>query len=188
MVLIILRHGQSVWNALNKFTGFTNVKLTSKGINEAKNSCNQLKKYNIDYCFTSDLDRAIKTAEIIKDELNQDFTIKKFKDLKERDYGELTGLNKDEIEEKVGKIQSHKWRKTFYGRPPNGENLDDVLKRVGRCYDNNIKNYNIDNKNILIVGHNNSLRALLVHLGIKDIDNIEKFKFNNCEPLIIDNK
>ena len=123
MVLVIIRHGQSIWNSLNKFSGITDIKLNQNGINQAIKSCEILKNYEFDYCFTSDLNRAIKTAEIIKDELDQSFEIKKFKDLKERDYGDLTGLNKDIVEKKVGKIKSQVWRKTFYGRPPNGENL-----------------------------------------------------------------
>ena len=88
---------------------------------------------------------------------------------------------------KVGKIKSQVWRKTFYGRPPNGENLYDVTKRVGNCYDKNIRNHIEDNKNVLIVGHNNSLRALLIHLGLKNCNNIEYYGFENCKPIIIEN-
>jgi enolase len=186
MVLIVVRHGQSLWNSLNKFTGFVDIDLSENGINEAKKVGKFLKDYNFDYCYTSDLKRAINTAKIIKKELNQNYDILEFSELKERDYGNLTGKNKDEIKKEYGEEQLKKWRRSYYERPPNGENLDDVVIRVGKCFDENIKEHINNNKNILIIAHGNSLRALMVHLGKKNINNIENLEIDTAVPINID--
>jgi 2,3-bisphosphoglycerate-dependent phosphoglycerate mutase len=186
MVLIVVRHGQSLWNSLNKFTGFIDIDLSDNGINEAKKVGKFLKNYNFDYCYTSDLKRAINTAKIIKNELNQNYNILEYSELKERDYGDLTGKNKDEIKEEFGEEQLKKWRRSYYEKPPNGENLDDVVKRVGKFFEENIKEHINNNKNILIVAHGNSLRALMVHLGKRNISNIENFEIDTAVPIIID--
>ena len=187
MVLIVLRHGQSIWNKENRFTGWEDVPLSNDGIEEAKIAGDILKKYKIDCIFTSDLKRTIQTSDIIQDEIGQ-YTANIFTTaaLKERDYGDLTGKNKDELKELYGENQIKEWRRSYFSGPPNGENLDDVKKRVGKYFDDNISEHIGLNKNILIIAHGNSLRALFVHLGIKDENSIEQFEIPTGVPIQID--
>lgn len=185
MVLILVRHGKSTWNKENKFTGLMDIDLCNKGIIESKKCSEIIKNIDIDICFTSDLIITKRTALIIKKELKSNFEIISNKKLQERDYGDLTGVNKDECIKKYGIEKVRKWRRSYYERPPNGENLDDVVKRVGIYFDENIKPLLDSKKNILIVAHGNSLRALMVHLNKKDINNIEEFEFNTCNPYFI---
>ena len=184
MVLILVRHGKSLWNKQNKFTGFEDIDLCDDGIVEAKNCASIIKQkgLRIDHCFCSDLKRAIHTSEIIKQENFGHYSILKSKCLRERDYGELTGLNKNQVKETYGDKQVHKWRRSYFDRPPNGENLDDVLNRVGPYFNQNISPLLDQNKNILIVAHGNSLRALMIHLKEKNINTIENFEFKTCDP------
>ena len=132
--LILIRHGQSLWNKENKFTGLTDVDLSNKGSEEAKKSSEIINNLgiNIDIAFTSNLKRAINTCEIIIGDKKVD--IIKDDSLNERDYGFLTGKNKKEIIDEYGDHCIHKWRRGFYERPPNGENLYDVCERVSKYY------------------------------------------------------
>ena len=186
MVFIVLRHGQSIWNKCNILAGWNNIPLTQLGRNEAREAGILLKKYKFDYVFTSDLQRTIETCDIIKNELNQDFIIKSSSDLKERNYGILSGKTKEDLEFLFGNEQVQKWRRSYWGKPPEGENLDDVKNRVGLYYDNNIKPLLLDNKNVLMISHSNSIRAFLVYLNIKNENTIENFELKNCVPIQID--
>jgi 2,3-bisphosphoglycerate-dependent phosphoglycerate mutase len=188
MVFILLRHGQSIWNKCNILAGWNNIPLTQLGRNEARNAGIILKKYNFDYIFTSDLERAIETSDIVKNELKQNFCTKSSPDLKERNYGILAGKTKDDLENLFGKEQVKRWRRSYWGRPPEGENLDDVKNRFGLYYDKNIKPLVEDNKNVLVISHSNSIRALFVHLGLKNEKTIEDFEIDNCNPINIDIK
>ena len=116
MVLILVRHGKSLWNKQNRFTGFKDIELCDDGIVEAKNCASIIKRKGliIDHCFTSDLKRAIHTSEIIKEENYGHYSIVKSKFLKERDYGELTGLNKNQVKEIYGEKQVQKWRRSYF--------------------------------------------------------------------------
>ena len=181
MSLILVRHGKSEWNKENKFTGWIDVDLAKEGIEEAINCGLRIKNQNIDYCFTSDLLRSKKTAEFILKQFDYKIPIKNEKALKERDYGDLSGKNKDEARKEFGEEQVHKWRRGFYERPPNGENLDDVVKRVGYFYDLEILPLIKKNKKILIVAHGNSLRALLVVLGKHTKESIVNFELKTCD-------
>ena len=183
--LILLRHGQSQWNLENKFTGWTDVDLTEQGIIEAKDAGNLLIKnmIEIDVVFSSVLQRANKTAEIALNSpkftklwKDNELRIIKNKNLNERDYGDLVGLNKKETAEKFGKEQVHIWRRSYDIPPPNGESLKDVVNRVSPFYERNIEPLIHQNKNILIVAHGNSLRATMIKVGLykpQDISNIE---------------
>jgi bisphosphoglycerate-dependent phosphoglycerate mutase len=184
MVLILVRHGKSLWNLENRFTGFKDIGLCDEGVIEAQNCAKiiQNKKIKIDICYSSDLIRTIETSTIIKTNLKQDYPLNTSINLRERDYGDLTGQNKDNIKEIYGEKQLKKWRRSYYDRPLNGENLDDVVKRVGIFFDKNIFHLLNENKNVLIVAHGNSLRALMVYLKEKDIKNIEDFEFKTGEP------
>ncbi len=195
--LILLRHGQSQWNLENKFTGWKNVPLTQKGEMEAKKAGELIKKNKIhlDYIFSSVLDRANKTAEIaikkagFKNLFNKDkLIITRNENLNERDYGDLVGLNKQETAEKFGKAQVHIWRRSFDTPPPNGESLKNVVERVSPYFKNNIKPLLDQNKNILIVAHGNSLRALMIELGMYKAEDISSIELPTGQPLCINLK
>ena len=163
----LVRHGQSDWNNKNLFTGWENPDLTSKGIDEAHATGLLLKKQSkiYSYLFTSLLDRAINTANIILKELNLNgINVVRDEALNERDYGELTGLNKDDAREKWGEDQVHIWRRSFDIPPPGGESLKDTADRVIPYYENKILPLLFEDNNILVSAHGNSLRALVMHI------------------------
>ena len=163
----LVRHGQSDWNNKNLFTGWENPDLTSKGIDEAHATGLLLKKQSkiYSYLFTSLLDRAINTANIILEELDLNgINVVRDEALNERDYGELTGLNKDDAREKWGENQVHIWRRSFDIPPPGGESLKDTADRVIPYYENKILPLLFEDNNILVSAHGNSLRALVMHI------------------------
>tara|TARA_Y100001936_G_C16071003_1_gene670574 strand:+ start:935 stop:1531 length:597 start_codon:yes stop_codon:yes gene_type:complete len=165
--LTLVRHGQSDWNNKNLFTGWENPGLTKKGVEEAHKTGNLLKEENknYSYLFTSILDRAINTADIILEELGIDqINIIRDQALNERDYGELTGLNKDDARKKWGEDQVHIWRRSFDVPPPGGESLKDTAERVIPYFRDKILPLLIEDNNILISAHGNSLRALVMHI------------------------
>ena len=192
--LILLRHGQSQWNLENKFTGWKNVPLTEKGEMEAKKAGELIKKnkIHIDFIFSSILERANKTAEIAIKEANLQNLINynklimtKHEDLNERDYGDLVGLNKEETANKFGKEQVHIWRRSYDTRPPNGESLKDVVERVSPYFKKNIKPLLDQNNNILIAAHGNSLRAMMIELGMYKPEEISSIELPTGSPLCI---
>ena len=165
--LTLVRHGQSDWNNKNLFTGWENPDLTSKGIDEAHATGLLLKKQSkiYSYLFTSLLDRAINTANIILEELDLNgINVVRDEALNERDYGELTGLNKDDAREKWGEDQVQIWRRSFDIPPPGGESLKDTADRVIPYYENKILPLLFEDNNILVSAHGNSLRALVMHI------------------------
>ena len=165
--LTLVRHGQSDWNNKNLFTGWENPGLTKKGVEEAHKTGNLLKEENKNYTylFTSILDRAINTADIIIEELGIDqINIIRDQALNERDYGELTGLNKDAARKKWGEDQVHIWRRSFDVPPPGGESLKNTAERVIPYFRDKILPLLIEDNNILISAHGNSLRALVMHI------------------------
>ena len=187
--LILVRHGESIWNKLNLFTGWTDVDLSETGIKEAINAGNLLKNEDFDICFTSVLKRAIETANNILNITNKT-NIKMIQDwhLNERHYGALQGLNKQETTQKYGEDQVKLWRRSYNIKPPLldendernpqkdikykditeslplAESLEDTVKRVIPFYEKKILPLLKENKNILIVAHGNSLRALCMYL------------------------
>ncbi len=192
--LILLRHGQSQWNLENKFTGWKNVPLTEKGEMEAKKAGELIKKnkIHIDFIFSSILERANKTAEIAIKEANLQNLINnnklimtKHEDLNERDYGDLVGLNKEETANKFGKEQVHIWRRSYDTPPPNGESLKDVVERVSPYFKKNIKPLLDQNNNILIAAHGNSLRAMMIELGMYKPEEISSIELPTGSPLCI---
>ena len=165
--LTLVRHGQSDWNNKNLFTGWENPGLTKKGVEEAHKTGNLLKEENknYSYLFTSILDRAINTADIILEELGiGQINVIRDQALNERDYGELTGLNKDAARKKWGEDQVHIWRRSFDVPPPGGESLKDTAERVIPYFRDKILPLLIEDNNILISAHGNSLRALVMHI------------------------
>ena len=192
--LILLRHGQSQWNLENKFTGWKNVPLTEKGEMEAKKAGELIKKnkIHINFIFSSVLERANKTAEIAIKEANlqnlinnNKLILTKHEDLNERDYGDLVGLNKEETANKFGKEQVHIWRRSYDTPPPNGESLKDVVERVSPYFKKNIKPLLVQNNNILIAAHGNSLRAMMIELGMYKPEEISSIELPTGSPLCI---
>ena len=191
--LVLMRHGQSEWNLANKFTGFTDVELTEKGIEEAIKGGKLLKEAGIEFdqVFTSTLKRANVTAELALTEAGQADLILGMvyhDDLRERDYGDLTGLNKDETREKYGHEQVHIWRRSYDVPPPGGECLQDVVeKRVRPYYEANIRSMvEEEGKNILIAAHGNSLRAMLIILGAETPESINDAEMETGVPVVFE--
>ena len=193
--LVLLRHGQSQWNLENRFTGWKDVPLTEKGVNEAKNAGLLIKKNNvkIDKVFSSVLERANKTAEIaikaseiVNLYKNGSFIYEKDQRLNERDYGDLVGLNKAETANKFGKEQVHIWRRSYDIPPPNGESLKDVVNRVSPYFTEIIEPFILDKKNVLIAAHGNSLRAIMIKVGMYKPEEISSIELPTGSPLCLD--
>jgi len=166
-VLVLVRHGESEWNKLNLFTGWKNPDLTEKGIAEARAAGRLLKAdgYKFDVAFTSDLLRAQHTLKLMLQELGQvGLPTHESQKLNERDYGDLSGLNKDEARAKWGEKQVHIWRRSFDVSPPGGESLKDTAARVLPYYEAEIWPAVTAGRNVLVAAHGNSLRALIMRL------------------------
>ncbi len=192
--LILLRHGQSQWNLENRFTGWKDVPLTTKGIEEANKAGLLIKenKIKIDIIFSSILQRANKTAELAlkkKDFVhlwnNNQLIMTKSQNLNERDYGDLVGLNKEETSKKFGKEQVHIWRRSYDVSPPGGESLKNVVDRVGPYFEKFIKPHLFSDKNVIIVAHGNSLRAIMIKIGLYKPEEISKIELPTGSPFIV---
>ena len=185
MNLILIRHGQSEWNALNQFTGWRDPDLTAKGIEEAHNAgriINNL-KINFDLVFTSALIRAQNTAEIILKEINQPLSTIKNQALNERNYGDLAGLNKDDARKRWGNEQVHIWRRSYDIPPPGGESLKDTGERVLPFFMNEILPHVCEGKNVLVAAHGNSLRSLIKFLDNISDEDIVKLEIPTGAPI-----
>lgn len=210
--LVLIRHGESVWNLENRFTGWVDVDLSEKGIQEATKSGKLLKKhgYTFDICYTSVLKRAIKTNDIILNELDLMYipVIKHWR-LNERHYGGLTGLNKEEMRKKTSPEQVHIWRRSFDVPPPALEESDErhpkhdpkysfltddqlpateslklTIKRVLPYWEVEIAPTILSGKNVLISAHGNSLRALVKYLDKISDEEIPNFEIPTGVPLV----
>ena len=209
--LIAIRHGQSTWNAENRFTGWVDVDLSEKGIQEAEKSGKLLKELNLNYdiCFTSYLKRAIKTLEIVLKVLGKDIKYKKAWELNERHYGTLTGLNKAETKKKLGEEQFKKYRRSWDNPPPSldreseysshkdllykdlsyipdTESLKNTYDRVIPYFEKHIEKHIKQSKNIILSAHGNSIRALgkkIFNISDKSINLLE---IPTGNPLVID--
>jgi 2,3-bisphosphoglycerate-dependent phosphoglycerate mutase len=166
-MLVLTRHGQSAWKLSNLFTGWRDVDLTDQGIEEARAAGRKLVSQNLrfDAAFTSNLKHAQQTLEIMLTEMGQT-NVPIFKDvaLNERDYGDLSGLNKDDVREKWGDEQVHIWRRSYDVAPPGGESLRDTAARVLPYYISEILPRVLRGERVLVVAHDNSLRALVMVL------------------------
>ena len=209
--LVLVRHGQSMWNLENKFTGWTDVELSPKGIAEAKEAGNVLKEkgFLFDLAFTSVLKRAEDTLRYILKEMNEEnIEIKRSWKLNERHYGALQGLNKEETKEKYGEKQVLLWRRSTDVRPPeldksdkrypgndpkyNGlseeelpktENLLDTIKRVVEYWNSDIKPELENGRKIIIAAHGNSLRGLIKYLDNISDEDIIKLELQTGNPI-----
>jgi 2,3-bisphosphoglycerate-dependent phosphoglycerate mutase len=166
-LLVLVRHGQSDWNLKNLFTGWRDVGLTEKGIAEAGAAGKRLKAQGLhfDVAFTSALVRAQRTLDLVLEEMGEtDITVFKDQALNERDYGDLSGLNKDDARKKWGEEQVHVWRRSYDVAPPGGESLKDTAARVLPYYIQDILPRVLRGDNVIVVAHGNSLRALVMVL------------------------
>ena len=178
--LILVRHGQSVYNEENRFTGWKDVDLTQKGIDEAIASASLLKNLKIDTAFTSNLMRAQKTLNLILSKLNLSIPITKNEALNERDYGSLVSQNKFEAAEKYGKDQVQIWRRSYDIPPPDGESLKMTLERTVPYFTDNIFPLLSENKNIIISAHANSIRSIVMNLLSISEEDILKTEIGWC--------
>ena len=176
--LVLIRHGQSVWNAANRFTGWTDVDLSEVGVSEAEEAGRSLSSHRIDVVHTSDLVRAQRTAEIIMslNESSEGYSTKFDWRLNERNYGSLQGLNKAETAEKFGAEQVHIWRRSFDVAPPDGESLEMTAERTIPYFKEEILPDLKAGKSVLVSAHGNSLRSIVMHIeeiSPKDIVSLE---------------
>ncbi|MCD6066704.1 MAG: 2,3-bisphosphoglycerate-dependent phosphoglycerate mutase [Bacteroidetes bacterium] len=181
--LVIFRHGQSVWNLENKFTGWVDVDLTDKGREEAKNAGIKLKGFHFDLGYASDLKRAQDTLKIALEQSGQpDLAVTYNKALNERMYGDLQGLDKAETAAKFGDEQVKIWRRSYDIAPPNGESLKDTAARVIPYFESEIIPKLKAGKNIVIAAHGNSLRALIMYLEKMTPEQILEFEIGTAVP------
>ena len=185
--LVLVRHGLSVYNDQNRFTGWKDVDLNQQGCDEAKQAVNLLMDYKFDAAFTSDLIRAKNTLNIILEGINQkDIPIIENMALNERDYGDLIGQNKVEAAEKFGEEQVHIWRRSFDTPPPSGESLKDTADRVIPYLKNEIMPLISSGKNILVSAHGNSIRAIVMDLQNYSPEQILRTEIGWCEPWVFE--
>tara|TARA_B100001142_G_scaffold77461_1_gene78229 strand:- start:287 stop:934 length:648 start_codon:yes stop_codon:yes gene_type:complete len=185
--LVLVRHGLSVYNDQNRFTGWKDVELNKQGNEEAVQAGLILKDYHFDLAFTSNLVRAQNTLEIILKEIGKpDLPVEKNLALNERDYGDLIGQNKTEAAEKFGSEQVHIWRRSYDIPPPGGESLKDTAERVIPYLQKEILPHIFDGKNILVSAHGNSIRAIVMSLKNYTSEEILKTEIGWCEPWVFD--
>jgi 2,3-bisphosphoglycerate-dependent phosphoglycerate mutase len=186
-VLVLVRHGESEWNKLNLFTGWKDVDLSPKGVAEARAAGRLLEAagYRFDIAFTSDLKRAQRTLDLMLEELGQtDLPVHKDLALNERDYGDLSGLNKDDARKRWGPEQVHLWRRSYDTRPPGGESLKDTAARVLPYWEARIRPEVMAGRNVLISAHGNSLRALIMRLEGLSGEEIVKRELATGVPIV----
>ena len=183
--LILVRHGQSVWNASNRFTGWTDVDLSDQGVEEAEEAGRELSAIRIDVVHTSDLVRAQRTAEIIMRHNEASDGVPTIYDwrLNERHYGALQGLNKAETAEKHGAEQVHVWRRSFDVAPPEGESLEMTAERTIPYFIEEIVTDLVDDKNVLVSAHGNSLRSIVMHIEGISPEDIVSLEIPTGEPI-----
>jgi 2,3-bisphosphoglycerate-dependent phosphoglycerate mutase len=183
--LILLRHGESQWNLENRFTGWVDVPLSPRGIQEAKDAGEKLRSFTFDLAFTSVLTRANETLRLVLEAIGQTaIPIEKDKALNERMYGELQGLNKDETVKKYGEAQVKIWRRSYDVPPPGGESLKDTAERVLPYYEQTIKPYLLKGETILVAAHGNSLRALIMELEQLSREQVLELNIPTGAPLL----
>lgn len=186
-ILVLVRHGQSEWNLKNLFTGWRDVGLTEEGVAEAQSAGRKLRDEGLtfDIAYTSALKRAHDTLALILEELGQP-GLETVKDqaLNERDYGDLTGLNKDDARKKWGEEQVHIWRRSYDVAPPGGESLKDTLARALPYYMHRIQPDVLSGRKTLVAAHGNSLRALIMAIEGLTPDQILKRELDTGVPIV----
>ena len=185
--LVLVRHGESQWNLENRFTGWVDVPLSEKGIEEAKQAGEKLKKTGLrfDVAYTSALERAQKTLDFMLDVLGQkDIPVYKDQALNERHYGELQGLNKAETARKFGDKQVHIWRRSYDIAPPKGESLKDTAERAVPYFESQILPHIRAGRNVLVSAHGNSLRAIVMELDKLTKEQVLELNLGTGVPIV----
>ena len=186
-LLVLVRHGQSDWNLKNLFTGWKDPELTPKGVEEAKAAGQRLKALGLsfDCAYTSALTRAQNTLKLVLGELGQpDLATTRDQALNERDYGDLSGLNKDDARKKWGEDQVHVWRRSYDVAPPGGESLKDTVARVLPYYCQHILPRVLRGEKVIVAAHGNSLRALVMVLDGLTPETIPSMELETGVPLV----
>jgi 2,3-bisphosphoglycerate-dependent phosphoglycerate mutase len=186
-LLVLVRHGQSDWNLKNLFTGWKDPDLSPKGVEEAIAAGRRLKAQGLtfDLAFTSALIRAQNTLKLVLDELGQqNLPTTRDQALNERDYGDLSGLNKDEARKRWGEEQVHIWRRSYDVAPPAGESLKDTVARVLPYYCQHILPAVLNGKRVIVAAHGNSLRALVMVLDRLTPQTIPSTELETGVPLV----
>ena len=183
-LLILIRHGQSLWNAQNRFTGWVDIELSEKGMGEAKSAGEKLSEIEFDAVYASGLVRAQRTAEIILD-INHSWSGEVIHDsrLNERNYGDLQGRNKQECREEFGEEQVKKWRRSFEGVPPGGESLRMTSERQLPCLFEQIVPNLESGRTVLVAAHGNSLRSIVMEIEDLGPDEIVKREIPTGVPM-----
>jgi len=183
--LVLLRHGESQWNLENRFTGWVDVQLSEKGVEEARQAGEKLRGVTFDRAFTSVLTRANETLRIVLETVGQtNIPIERDKALNERMYGDLQGLNKAETAKKYGDAQVKIWRRSYDVKPPGGESLKDTAERALPYYENMIKPHLLKGETIIIAAHGNSLRALVMELDQLSKEEVLELNIPTGVPLL----
>jgi 2,3-bisphosphoglycerate-dependent phosphoglycerate mutase len=185
--LVLIRHGESQWNLENRFTGWIDVPLTDKGREEARRAGEKLRDIRFDKAYTSVLQRAIETLEIVLTVIGQEqLPVARDQALNERHYGDLQGLNKAETAAKFGKEQVHQWRRSYDIAPPGGESLKDTAARTMPYYESHIAPDVRAGKNVLVSAHGNSLRSIVMHLDQLTKEQVLELNLATGVPILYD--
>ncbi|RKH03397.1 2,3-diphosphoglycerate-dependent phosphoglycerate mutase [Corallococcus sp. CA047B] len=185
-ILALVRHGQSLWNHENRFTGFVDVPLTEQGRGEARKAAEALKGLKFDVAYTSALSRAQETLALLLETLGQRPPVIRDAALNERHYGDLQGLNKADAAKEFGEKQVHIWRRSFDVPPPNGESLEMTARRVLPFYDRAIAGDLRQGKNVLVVAHGNSNRSLVMRLDKLSGEAVVALELATGVPVVYD--
>ena len=186
-LLVLVRHGESQWNKENRFTGWIDVPLTDEGRREARQAAQHLRDIRFDKAYTSVLQRATETLDIMLRQLGQtDMPIERDAALNERHYGDLQGLNKAETAEKFGAEQVHIWRRSYDVAPPGGESLQDTAARTLPYFESKVLPDLKAGHNILISAHGNSLRSIVMHLDRLTKEEVMALNIPTGVPIVYD--
>jgi 2,3-bisphosphoglycerate-dependent phosphoglycerate mutase len=184
--LVLIRHGQSIWNLENRFTGWVDVPLSAQGIEEAKAAAKKLTSYKFDVAYTSSLRRAQRTLDVILETLSWDLPVIRDQALNERFYGDLQGLNKDECREQYGPDQVKIWRRSYDIPPPNGESLKDTAARTLPFFERCIMGDIRQGKSVLVAAHGNSNRSIVMKLDKLTGEQVVELELATGVPLVYD--
>lgn len=182
--LALIRHGQSLWNLENRFTGWVDVPLTPQGENEARSAGIRLGDLTFDVAYTSDLRRAQRTLELIQEARGWNIPTIRDQALNERHYGDLQGLNKDDLRKQYGEEQVHIWRRSFDIPPPNGEALKNTAERTLPFFERCILGDIRQGKNVLVVAHGNSNRSIVMSLDNLTNEQVLELNLETGVPLV----
>ena len=182
--LVLIRHGQSLWNLENRFTGWVDVPLTEAGREEARKAARQISSMRFEVAYTSALSRAQETLRIILEENEWNTPVIRDQALNERHYGDLQGMNKDDMRKAYGEEQVHIWRRSYDVPPPNGEALKDTAARTLPFFERCIMGDIRQGKNVLVVAHGNSNRSIVMKLDNLTGEEVVKLELGTGVPVV----